>query len=194
MGWVLVGVPVCTSVIDLLLPAQLGTLVALAAIVGTVVLVGVDAKRLGQSAAPHVLFAALLWVVGFPFYMRRRALWGPPNRLPHAIVAVVVLTAVPFVRPLLHADRAVVHCVPVGNTVAEGLDCTLEHTQGNSPLYMCWDVFLTCANGPGGSAHACGTVSPRASSHVEVPASGFVGAQGCDRPTKVEVRNEVVEY
>jgi hypothetical protein len=194
MGWALVGLPVSLSLLGLFLPVQIGVITGLVCVVGSCVLIAIDAKRLGQSALRHVLFAALLWAIGFPVYMRRRALWGPPSRLAFAIVAVVLFGGLPFVRPFVLRDRASVRCAWVGTTVDEGLDCTLEHTQGFSPLHACWDVVLTCANGPGESAHACGAVSPGAFSHVAVRGSDFAGAQGCDRFTKVEIKNVVAKY
>jgi len=53
-------------------------------------------------------------------------------------------------------------------------------------------VFLSCANGPGGTGHGCASVAPRATSEVTIPFSELIGAQGCDRVTRVELQNVVV--
>jgi hypothetical protein len=193
MGWALVGTPALAGIVQFLLPwTLLGALVGSAGVLASIVLIGIDAKRWKQDASGHVVRALLLWAICFPLYVRRRALWGPPNRLPFAVVSVMLFLVGCFYHPFALQERASVRCVYAGKTLAAGLDCTIEKTEGRSPVEVCWDLFITCANGPGGSGHACGSVSSGTPSHVAMPYASLVGAHGCDRVTGTELANVVV--
>lgn len=193
MGWVLVGTPLLGAIVQLVLPwTLLGTVAGYAAVVASIVLVGIDAKRLHQDPSRHVVLAVLLWAVCFPMYVRRRALWGPPNRLPFALIAVVLIVVSAFYRPFAIQDRVSVSCVYAGKTLSAGLDCTIEKTEGPKPVEVCWDLSITCANGPGGTGHACGNVSPGVVTHVAMPYASLSGAQGCDRVTHTDLANIIV--
>jgi hypothetical protein len=193
MGWALVVSPALGAIVQILLPWTLfGTFAGFAGILSSIVLLGIDAKRWKQDASGHVVRAFLLWAIFFPLYVRRRALWGPPNRQPFAVLAVVLIIAGTFFRPFAIKDRASVRCVYAGKTLSAGLDCTIEKTEGPMPVEVCWDLAITCANGPGGNGHACGTVSPGVATHVAMPYASLVGAQGCDRVTGTELANVVV--
>lgn len=192
-GWALVGTPALAAIVQILLPwTLLGALVGYAGLLVSIVLIGIDAKRWKQDASGHVVRAVLFWAIFFPLYVRRRALWGPPNRLPFAVLSVMLFFVGCFFHPFAIRDRASVRCVFAGKTLAAGLDCTIEKTEGPRPVEVCWDLVITCANGPGGNGHACGSVSPGAASQIAMPYASLVGARGCDRVTHTELVNIVV--
>jgi hypothetical protein len=194
LGWALVGTPLLAALVQILLPWPLiGALINLCAMLATLVLIGIDARRWNQEATGHVVRAVLLWLFFFPAYVRRRALWGPPNRLPFAILAVMTSLVGSFFHPFAIRDRAQVRCSFAGKTLGEGYDCAVEKTEGSNRVEVCWDLFVTCTNGPGGTGHACGSVSPAATTHVAMPYSSLVGARGCaDKVTGAELTNVVV--
>lgn len=190
LGWVLLATPVAAGIGEALLGDLPGTVLAYVALAATWVLIGVDAHKHGQPAAKHVVGAVLLWLVFFPLYIHRRAAWGAPQRLPFAIIGVGVFLAGAFYQPLVVGPaRAYVRCKPAGKTLGDGFDCSIEHQNGSRPVHVCWDVVLTCANGPGGSGHACGDVAPKQTSSVPVPFASLTGATGCDKLTKIGVEN-----
>ncbi len=58
-------------------------------------------------------------------------------------------------------------------------------------MKVCWDLALTCASGPDGVAHVCGSVKPKETSRVDVPFDHgtFTGAGTCDKRTKIDVQD-----
>lgn len=193
MGWALVGTPALAAIVEMLLPWTLvGAFVGSAGMLASIVLIGIDANRWKQPASGHVVRAFLFWAICFPLYVRRRALWGPPNRLPFAVLSVILALVACFAHPFAIRDRATVRCVYAGKTLDAGLDCTLEKTEGPEPVEVCWDLSMTCANGPGGSGHACGRVSPGVPTHVAMPYASLAGMRGCDRITGTQIANVVV--
>jgi hypothetical protein len=133
-------------------------------------------------------------MVFFPLYVRRRTSWGARPLLGYVLVAVIFFIGAQFARPLLGADRvrAYVSCSAAGETLRSGLKCSVKHTAGLYSAEVCWDVFLTCANGPGGTGHGCAVVAPGRTAEVAIPYSELAGVQGCDRVTKAELQNIVV--
>jgi hypothetical protein len=131
--------------------------------------------------------------VFYPLYMHRRAAWGAPRRLALAIAATGFFVASGFYRPLfVDVPRARVSCKAAGAVLGDGMACTIEHVSGTSPLYVCWDVVLTCSNGPGGSGRACDSVEPRKSTPVSIPFSALTGADGCRTLKKIDIEGVVV--
>jgi hypothetical protein len=192
LGWALLALPVVGGLANAFIP-EVGTFAAFATLIGTVVLIGVDAKRRGQRPGTHVIGAVLLWLIFYPLYMHRRAAWGAPKRLPFALVAAGLYLAGAFYQPLTRTPtRVYVKCAAAGARMNAGFDCSLEHTAGQRGGEACWDLVLTCANGPGGSAHACGRVAPGETAHVTIPYSSLQGASGCDKLTKIAVENAAV--
>jgi len=193
LGWVLLGTPLLGGIAHIVLPPLLGAVVGIASMIATVILIGIDAHRWRRPAAQHVVGAVLLWLVFYPLYMHRRAAWGAPRKLALAIGVTAFFVASPFCRPFLVApSRAYVRCKSAGQVLGDGLTCTIEHQSGASSLRACWDVVLTCANGPGGTAHACGDVAPKETTTVSLPFSSLTGATGCDKLTKIELEGLVV--
>jgi hypothetical protein len=97
-----------------------------------------------------------------------------------AYVAAVALLAI--LASGCHKDAKVyVECKSAGATLADGMACTIEHQQGDSPVHACWDMNITCQNGTAGKAHGCGDVQPMAKSSVVMPFSAFGGSlDKCD--------------
>jgi hypothetical protein len=190
VGWVLLALPVLGGIAQAALPEALGTVAAYATLLATVILIASDAKRRRQRPGPYVLGAFFLWIVVYPVYMYRRSRWGAPNRLLFAIVAVLLFLAGAVARPLMRTPtRALVRCKAAGKLVGDGFDCSVEHKAGDDGAQVCWDLVLTCANGPGGSTHACGHATPRETTHVPVAYSDLQGAGSCDELTKIGVEN-----
>ena len=193
MGWALIAVPAFAGFAQLVLPWRLaGTLLGTAGLIASLVLIGIDAEHWKRAGRGHVTRALLLWAVYFPLYVRRRSLWGAPNRLPYAVLVVVLFLVGSFYRPFAIQDRAKVRCAFAGKTLGEGFDCAIERTAGPHSIEACWDLVLTCANGPGGTGHACGTAPAGGSAQVAIPYSALTGAQGCDRITNTELQNLIV--
>jgi hypothetical protein len=194
LGWMLLATPLVGGLVEVFCPlATLGTLVSFAALLVTVVLIGVDAHRHRQPATKHVVRAVLFWLVFYPVYMNARAKWGAPRRLLLAILVAAFFVASGVIRPLFaEQTRVAVLCKPTGKHLADGFDCSLKHTAGDTAAGACWDLVLTCGNGPGGSAHQCGHVAAKQTTDIRIEFASFTGAQACDRLDKAEVKGMVV--
>jgi hypothetical protein len=188
LGWALLALPVAAGIAQAALPDTVGVIAAYGGLLATVVLIGVDADRRGQHPTKHIIGAVLLWLVFYPLYMHRRVAWGAPRRLGLALVATAIFLAGAFARPLfLGQTRAYVLCQATGAHIRDGFTCTIEHRNGSRPANVCWDLVLTCANGPAGSGHACGRVEPKQTSTVAMPYASFPAASDCDKLTKMQV-------
>lgn len=169
---------------------DVGSLLGFVAIGATVVLIGVDASRHRQRTARHVVPALLLWMVFYPVYMHRRAAWGAPNRVAFAIGAMVLYFVGAFFHPFTADDRALVRCKPIGTTLAEGYDCTIERTSGSHAVDVCWDLALVCPERTA-LAHGCGRAAAGESVHVNV-SDASLNRLPCLKLNTVELRNITV--
>lgn len=193
LGWALVGVPAAAGLAEMFLPdLSTSSLVSFVVVPLTLVLIGVDARRRGQSVSGQVVPALLLWIVFYPVYMRRRARWGAPNRLPFALLAVGLYILGIFYHPLAEPDRVLVRCVPTGAKLGEGFSCTVERPSGRRSVKACWDLVLVCAT-TSATAHVCQHAPPHAPTPVEVPFSAFDNGNACVKHQKTEVHAVVVE-
>ena len=190
----MLAVPVLGGLLALFLPsAKAGVVVAYATMLGSLILMAVDAHRHRQPPAGYVGRALFLWIAFYPAYMAERAKWGAPRRLLPASLVALFFTVSLLYRPLFaEKTRVLVRCKPAGKLVADGFACSIEHTAGVETAKVCWDLVMMCANGPGKSANACGQVAPHQTASVEVPYASMTGTEVCDKLTALDVKNVVV--
>lgn len=198
LGWALLAIPVAAGgAMALVTSEALGNAISWLSLLATVVLIAVDAKRRGQPAGRHAAGAVLLWIVFYPLYMHRRAAWGAPRRLGLALFATAAFLAGALARPawsMLRPPRATVLCQPVGQTLGEGVRCTLRSESASDDLKVCWDVDVQCGPQSIGSAKRCGRVKPDQPTEVVIPLEElYTGLDSCATPVRIQPSNVRVD-
>lgn len=193
LGWVLLGQPIAGALLVALLPSAMSTIASYGTIFVSLILVGVDALAHKQAPGRHVVGSFFLWLLYFPYYMHVRAQWGGRRLLPFGVVVALLFTSATVYRAV-YADRtrAYVRCKAAGKLVADGFDCSIEHRTGADTVDVCWDLVLTCANETVGTSRKCGTVAPKQTTEARVPYAAISGMKGCDKLTKIEVKDLVL--
>jgi len=164
-AWIALAGPAVAGVSSLVLiriDPIIALVVATACLVTTLVMMAMDARRLrSKSTASWVVGAVMLFAVVFPLYMHRRARWGAPSRLPHALVSMAIYLFGNLYPGMAHEPAKVrIACTPSGPHRADGADCSAVQESGNDATSTCFDVILTCADQEAWREHACLTTSP----------------------------------
>lgn len=209
IGWSMLVVVVLGGLCALFVPFKdYATVLCLAAIVTTVVLIAKDAREKGQSPGLWVLGAVLLFPVAFVAYMHFRRRLGAPWRLAHALLAVTACVAgavalfVPWAsegRTALHlklwgpAARVTVSCRAKGEMAQEGYLCAPRHVGGYQSARACWDLALTCENGTNLVEHVCSQVVLGEVRESYVPFEYSPGVDDCDKLASASVNDLRVE-
>jgi hypothetical protein len=140
-----------------------------------------------------VVAVFLLWVVFYPLYVRRRVAWGARRWLRYVLPASLLCASLSTIHDFVwDHDHMFVRCGGAGSSLASGFVCSVRHQGGTRGREACWDIVATCANGPGGRAHACATVNAGERLEKSVPISEFDSYGSCDWLTNVEAVNIVV--
>ncbi|HTJ85359.1 MAG TPA: hypothetical protein VL400_26760 [Polyangiaceae bacterium] len=160
-------------------------------LIASVVAIALDAKRWRSgSSAKWVVGLVLLFAIAFPLYMHRRARWGAPWRLPHALLSLAIYLGGSLF-PMGAADRAKVRvaCVPTSARHADGADCVGTQESGSRPTTTCFDVTLSCDDAEVWREHRCVDATPQAPGTAHVLP---VFPSGCGHP-KLGVKDPVVQ-
>ena len=94
VGWVLLALPAAGGALEAIQsPMNDSNRLVAGAVLMTVVVIGFDAQRRRQVAAPWIFGALCVFAITFPVYMHYRAKWGAPRRLALSLVSVAILLA-----------------------------------------------------------------------------------------------------
>lgn len=89
LGQALVALPVLAAVPTYVLPLDMVEWVSVVMVIGCFVLASIDAQRLRISWAPTLLIL-VLWLLGYPYWLHRRARHGTLRFLPLGLAAMMV--------------------------------------------------------------------------------------------------------
>ena len=89
LGWILLAMPPIAGALTNLVHPDVESLVGLGLVIGTTILISIDAKKWGVYQA-SVVGLIFLWIVFYPRYFLRRAKHGAPPRFLLALLSTAL--------------------------------------------------------------------------------------------------------